>query len=165
MRLRTTLILARRVTLLIALMFWQGGFTFYAAIVVPIGTEVLGSAAEQGFITQRVTDSLNVVTAVALAILIWEMLAGADPARWRRLARWSAVVVIAITLGILLWLHPQLDNLLVPAESRVMERASFRTMHRIYLWTSTVQWAAAVVMVATQPAAWRAEDRSVSAND
>ena len=30
----------RRYLVVIALMFWQGGFTFYAAVVVPVGTAV-----------------------------------------------------------------------------------------------------------------------------
>lgn len=33
---------------------WWGGLCFYAVVIVPIGTEVIGSV-EQGFITQRVT--------------------------------------------------------------------------------------------------------------
>ncbi|MFM8571811.1 MAG: hypothetical protein ACKOAU_09465 [Pirellula sp.] len=34
---------------------WWGGLSFYAIVVVPIGTEQIGSVA-QGFITQRVTQ-------------------------------------------------------------------------------------------------------------
>jgi len=33
------ILLARRFLTIAALMFWQGGFTFYAAVVVPIGTD------------------------------------------------------------------------------------------------------------------------------
>ena len=51
-----TFTLGRRLLLLIGLMFWQGGFLFYAAVVVPVGTRVLGSETEQGFITQSVTN-------------------------------------------------------------------------------------------------------------
>ena len=36
-----------RFLVLAAFAFWVGGFTFYAAVVVPTGTEVLGGAAEQ----------------------------------------------------------------------------------------------------------------------
>jgi hypothetical protein len=65
----------RRFLVIAALMFWQGGFTFYAAIVVPIGTEVLGSAAEQALITRRVTWQINMTGAVALAIFAWDTFA------------------------------------------------------------------------------------------
>ena len=44
----------RRYLTVIALMFWLGGFTFYASIVVPIGMDAMkGSALRQGFITQQ----------------------------------------------------------------------------------------------------------------
>jgi hypothetical protein len=43
---------------LIALFFWQGGFTFYASVVVPIGQEVFGPL-RQGFLTRQVTVYLN----------------------------------------------------------------------------------------------------------
>jgi hypothetical protein len=36
----------RRLLLLLALMFWQGGFMFYGAVVVPVGAEALGSHRE-----------------------------------------------------------------------------------------------------------------------
>ena len=42
----------RRFLVLIALFFWQGGFTFYAAVVVPVGQQVLHSHLRQGFVTQ-----------------------------------------------------------------------------------------------------------------
>ena len=45
----------RRFLVVQALLLWQGGFLFYAAFVVPAGTEVLGSAAAQGAITVRAT--------------------------------------------------------------------------------------------------------------
>ena len=54
----------RRFLVLQSLLLWQGGFLFYAAFVVPAGTEVLGSSAAQGVITTRVVDALNVCGAV-----------------------------------------------------------------------------------------------------
>src|SRR5260370_16274673 len=64
--------LVRRVLVLAALMFWQGGFTFYAAVVVPVGQDVLGSHLAQGFITRQVTNYLNLAGGLALGILGWE---------------------------------------------------------------------------------------------
>ena len=79
------LTLGRRLLVLAALMFWQGGFTFYAAVVVPVGKEVLGSHFNQGRITRRVTVYLNLAGAVALLPLAWDAAASADrAARWRR---------------------------------------------------------------------------------
>jgi hypothetical protein len=35
----------------------------------------------------------------------------------------------------------------------------FRQTHRVYLWTSTVQWALGVAYTILMLVAWRAEDR------
>ena len=58
--------LLRRFLVVQALLFWQGGFLFYAAVVVPTGTDVLGSIG-QGRVTRHVTDWMNVIGAVAVA--------------------------------------------------------------------------------------------------
>jgi len=58
----------RRLVLVLALMFWQGGFTFYASVVVPVGSDFLGSHVDQGWITRSVTNYLNLSGAVALAL-------------------------------------------------------------------------------------------------
>ena len=55
---------------LLAMALWWGGLTFYAAVVVPTGVEVLGGAAEQGFITQRVSNIINLLGALTLAVLV-----------------------------------------------------------------------------------------------
>ena len=46
--------LLRRFVTMAALAFSLGGFSFYAAVVVPTGTQVL-DATSQGFVTQQVT--------------------------------------------------------------------------------------------------------------
>src|SRR5947209_19521490 len=82
------MVVVRGFLLLWLLMFWLGGFTFYAAVVVPIGTEVLGSAADQGWITRRVTPWLNVAGAVALAGWAWDIAADPSATRLRQYLRW-----------------------------------------------------------------------------
>jgi hypothetical protein len=151
--------LLRRFTIIAALMFWQGGFTFYAAVVVPIGAEVFGSHRDQGFVTRRVTNWLNLAGAVTLPLLAWDLVASGDPARWRTWMRWAAWFVAAVTLLSLVEQHQRLDALLDPDEVRILEREAFRYNHRIYLWTNTVQWAAALVYLALTLSTWRAVDR------
>jgi hypothetical protein len=146
---------------LAALMFWQGGFVFYAGVVVPTGTEVLGSAAEQARITRQVTWYLNVSGAVALVLFAWD----AAATRVRRdvyWGRWLAWLVMAAALGVLVVLHPRLDSLFLADEVKVVNRPAFRFWHRTYLWVSTAQWVAAVLFAMLTLAAWRAEDRSFS---
>ena len=132
-------------------MFWQGGFTFYSAVVVPIGGSVLRSEPTQGFITREVTEYLNLAGVVALAIWAWELSAEPLP---RRLLSWSLWLVMAAALAALFWLHVRMDAHLDPDELRIHNRSGFRTLHRAYLILSTVQWVAALVLLGGTLRAW-----------
>jgi hypothetical protein len=144
---------------LAALMFWQGGFTFYAAVVVPVGQKVLGSPREQGFITRRVTSYLNLSGAVALLPLAWDAAASGDQSALRRRLRRLLWIVMLVALGLLFWLHQRLDALLDPEALRIRQHQVFHTSHRLYLWVSTVQWGCTLVYAVLALQAWRAEDR------
>lgn len=149
---------ARRLLLWMALMFWQGGFLFYAAVVVPVGSEVLGSHEQQGWITRSVTNYLNAAGAAALALWAWDLAAGrAAPSRGRRL-RWLGWGLFAVTLGLQAWLHLRLDELLDFESLLIRDRPHFHALHRWYLIVSTAQWADSVVLSAATLAAWRAAD-------
>jgi hypothetical protein len=152
--------LLRRSLVLAALMFWQGGFTFYAAVVVPTGQDILGHFG-QGQITRQVTWWLNVVGAIALVPLAWDLLAAQD--RRRPWLRWASLVLMLATLVTLVALHQQLASLLDVKEATGSPIGRmFRPLHRIYLWVSTLQWAAAVLYAVLSLYAWRAEDRTVT---
>jgi hypothetical protein len=151
----------RRFLVIAALMFWQGGFTFYAAVVVPIGTEVLGSRLEQGYITRQVANYLNLSGALALLPLAWDLLAGRDPTTWRRRLRWLSWVLMLLCLGILVWLHPRLDALMVEDAPGLLDAQSFRAGHRWYLWISTVQWGCGVFFVWLMVGSWIREDLGI----
>jgi hypothetical protein len=153
------LILLRRFLVLAALMFWLGGFTFYAAVVVPIGQEVLGSHLEQGLITRQVTNYMNLASGVAVLLLGWDVAAARDPSAGRRRARWLSWVGVLAFLALLVWLHPRLDALLDLDEVRLLDAKRFRTLHRWYLWVSTFQWTCGLVYCVLSLQAWRVEDR------
>jgi hypothetical protein len=142
-----------------AFAFWQGGFTFYAAVVVPIGTEVLGSAMEQGTITRRVTVWLNVAGSAALLLFAIDNVVSRDPARWRKVARWLAWLGMAAALGVLVWLHPRMTELLDTERLDPDLVHSFRRHHRWYLWISTAQWAMGVSYFVCVLATWQARAR------
>jgi hypothetical protein len=152
------IVLVRRFLVLAALFFWQGGFTFYAAVVVPVAQHVLGHR-RQGFVTREVTDYLNLAGLAALVLLAWDLLVPADPsgARWwtRRLL-WLAML---LTLLALFWLHPRMDSLLQVRGGIVLDPEEFRPLHRIYLWISTVQWACALLYLLLTLRFWREMDR------
>jgi hypothetical protein len=153
-----SIMLLRRFLVLAALMFWQGGFTFYAAIVVPIGTDVLGSKAEQGRITRQVAFDINLTGAIALAVLAWDVVATPSPRtmRWGRRLTWFAM---AVALGVLFLLHGRLDSMFNPDDLFIADRPTFRMLHRAYLWVSTVQWGCAILFAMATLAAWQVADR------
>jgi hypothetical protein len=131
------MLLLKRFLAVAALMFWQGGFTFYAAVVVPVGQTVLGSHLEQGFITRVVTRYMNMAGAAALGILALELLWAS---RRRPKSLWAVWLAMALVLGALIVLHPSLDSF-IDLEGHVLhQRADFRLRHRIYLWVSTIEW-------------------------
>ena len=139
-----------RITLLLAFATWWGGFTFYASVVVPVGSEILGSSRTQGFITQVVTDWLNLAAAVTIFVIFLEL--------WlnRRLRNRTHVFLeIGIAVGLLLclttlaYLHPKMDELISLAGETISDEARFYEIHRIYLWVSTVQWALGALWIAS----------------
>lgn len=92
------LTILRRFLAVVVLMFWQGGFTFYAAVVVPVGQRVLGSHLEQGFITREVTWYLNIAGAVAMAFLALELRASGCPRQLQLRLRWGIWACMATVL-------------------------------------------------------------------
>ncbi len=150
------MVLFRRLLLLWLLLFWLGGFTFYAAVVVPIGADVLGSGFVQGLITRRVTIWLNVAGAAALAAWAWDLAAAPTPTRTRQWLRWLLWSLLTGALVVLIWLHPRLDALL---DGDALDHDLFRTLHRVYLWVSTVQWTGAILLTFLMLHGWREADR------
>lgn len=129
------------------LAFCFGGFLFYAGVVVPIGTRVLG-ATTQGFVTREVTRVLNLAMLVCIAGIAWEIWAGRlDRSAAASRALTALAVLIAITCGILWWIHGQLDAQLSADEFAVNDPSAFYGMHRLYLWVSTLQWLCSLPVV------------------
>jgi hypothetical protein len=147
----------RRFLVVQALLLWQGGFLFYAAVVVPAGTKLLGPAG-QGAITARVTDALNVAGAVGLAVLALELSLTRDSNSRRTACRWWTWGVALLCQGLLIYLHVLLDYFLDDDRRRVVVRTPFYPVHRLYLWASTVQWLACLLLTWWTLRAWRAED-------
>jgi len=154
--------LARRALVLAALLFWQGGFTFYGAVVVHVGQDVLGSHTRQGFVTRRVTNYLNLAGALALPVLAWDAAATRDGSGRRRL-RWAAWAGMALTLAVQAWVHTRLDALLDPAAFAILDPPLFHAWHTWYLHVSTAQWVCALAYALLMLAAWRGEDRTAGA--
>ena len=138
----------RRFLVIQALMLWQGGFLFYAAVVVPTGTEVFNSFG-QGIVTRHVTDWLNGIGAVAVAVLAWDQWANGDSRRQARV-RWGLWAVLAGSLAGLALVHRRLE----PYVDSTMEVREFYAWHRVYLIAAAAQWVAGLAYVAVMLRAW-----------
>lgn len=123
---------------ILALGFWLGGLTFYALIVVPIGTDILGSTG-QGFITQRVTNQLNVIASGVLVLLFVNVV------RQRGRLLTATWLLLAATQVALILIHPWLDVMLDSSTQQIADGDLFYKRHGIYLDITAVQWAALIV--------------------
>lgn len=124
-----------------ALAAWWGGLTFYAGVVVPLGTARFG-AAEQGMVTRDATQWLHglaVLAAIGLAFVAWN-----NPAGRRRGPLLSACFLLTTT-AVLAVLHRQLSGQIDPATDMPVEAARFYQWHRAYLLVTTAQWIAGLV--------------------
>ena len=150
----------RRFLVLCALLFWQGGFTFYAAVVIPVAGRVLHDDLHQrARITEQATDVLNYAGVAAAVLLLWDFAAAPDPSRPRRRLRGGAWAVLVATLAALFLLHYRMDVLDPPGGTGPPpDSTTFFTLHSAYIWVSTAQWLAAFVWLAVALRAWRAQD-------
>ena len=126
--------------LLLAIAFSFGGFTFYAAVVIPIASDVFDSTS-QGFVTQKVTHVINAASCVSLFLLTWDGVALRE-IRSRKTNRiyFALLVIYSVCLVSLLVLHPRLDAMIDRGSMSVDEPERFYVHHQAYLWLSTVQW-------------------------
>jgi len=113
----------------------------------------------QGFITNEVTNYLNLAGVVALAVFAWDLAVSRDRSARRRGLLWTSWAGMLATLGLLAWLHVLLADMMVRQGHRLTDPDLFRPLHRWYLWTSTVQWGCGLVYAGLSLWAWRSEDR------
>jgi hypothetical protein len=164
------MVLIRRFLVIAALMFWQGGFFFYASVVVPVGTDVFAhfypltsrgeefsGKRQQGRITRTVARWINVAGAVALVPMGWDVVACTDAGRRRR---WRGLLwlVAAALLGVLVTLYVQMDRQFDRDRLVLSEEGLFLVRHRLYLWVCAAQWGCCLMYLLLTLRAWRAQD-------
>ena len=149
------MLIFHRVLLIATFAMWFGGFGFYASIVVPIGTDILGAAIEQGVITQQVTVWINILSGVALIAMAIE-----SATRWNLTntsTRWLMLGInlsIAGCLTVLIYLHPIMDGMFDSSELLIRDGKQFYRLHQAYLWTSTLQWLLGWAWLAVLISSW-----------
>ena len=125
---------------IITFALWWGGFTFYAAWVIPTAHEVTGNHILTGMITQRVSNVLNGITTAFIAV---SMLTFYLEKRERK--QWIPLSIIAVGLLTLVVLHAKLDTLVQVETQSLSDKTSFYAYHRVYLLVSTAMWLAGLV--------------------
>ena len=153
-----TACLLRRFLVFAVLMFWQGGFVFYAGVVVPVAMSVLRPPSAQSFVTMAVTRYLNFAGIAALALLALDVFLTRDLSA-RRSIRWTLWGIMAAALAVLFWLHPRLAALMDPAEQIILDKEALYPIHRYYLLVSTGQWLCATIFIFLMLRSWQEEDR------
>lgn len=123
---------------ILAVAFWLGGLSFYALVAVPVGTDILGSTG-QGFITQRVTNQLNLIAAGILVLLLPTAI------RRRGLLLTGSWLALAATQIALFVMHPWLDAMLDATTPGISDGALFYKRHGVYLDVTALQWGALLV--------------------
>jgi hypothetical protein len=135
-----------RLAAVIALALWWGGLTFYAVFVVPVGVDVLGGATEQGFITQQVSNSINLLAVLTLVTLVWNGVASRrETGRLMKISLIATWLVMAATQAVLFVVHPQLDGMLDATSHSLARPESFHALHEFYLTVVGVQWFAGLL--------------------
>ena len=150
--------LARRFVTLLGAGLWLGGFTLYTAFVIPVGHRQL-SAGKFGFVTGEVTALLNEVAAIALVLLLVNLVM-----EWKRMGnalRWAgagAWLLSAFATAGLYFLHRAIDGALDYKVREILDRNRFESLHERYELVATIQWASGVIHVWFMLAGWRKSD-------
>ena len=159
----SSLILYRRFLSLCALLFWQGGFLFYAAVIIPTAGRVLeGKLHLRAQITGEATNWLNGVGVVVLALLLWDLASSVDSSRLRSRGRGGAWAVLFLTLAALFALHYWMDRLDPPDSAGPSDPTAFAVAHGLYVVVALVQSVTALVFLRLTVSACAQEDAQLA---
>lgn len=143
-----------------AIAVWQGGFVFYAAFVVKIGSRELHSDLAQGFITRRVTLELERLGWIALAIwavALWGTRFSRPSLKMTAAILWCAI--LALHLGLHVQWHV-VDRVLDVASRSIRDPGAFFVAHRIFVWAASLQLVLVVILSGLTLQAWLREPRA-----
>ncbi len=153
-------LLIERTLVVLAGALWLGGLTFYAAIVIPLAHEVLGSHTTVGFITRRVTVWINLLAALALLVFMINLRSTRGfQARGLRKLVWITWGVMAVVQTGLFVLHPRLDRLLDVPAMEILQPTEFYSLHQFYLIGTTLQLPAGLLFLVGMLMIWRSQDQ------
>lgn len=149
----------RRFLVLGTLIFWQGGFMFYGAVVVPLARAVVNPPSDFAFVTQIATLIQNVVGLVTVGVLWWDLRASTDTDEKRARRRWQLWAFLVLGVVLLFLVRLPMDQRMDRATKSIVTEGLI-PWHVTYLWIATMQWAAAVWYAIVLLKAWQSEDSS-----
>ena len=131
---------------------------FYGGVVVSVGSRVLGSDTQQGFITQAVTNYLNLAGMVCL--MLWAANLWFERKHGVSRFEWGLWMIIAAMLGMLVMIHLSMDRVLDSSSVSVVDSRRFGLYHKLYIGTSSAQWLGSLVMLFMAIRRWNLTARS-----
>lgn len=150
------MLITRRFLLLLALMFWQGGFMFYGAVTVPIVRAQLGPGPSRSMITQQVTQWMNLIGTLAILAMFADLWASpVERKRWR----WVAWLAMALPQPAVILFHRQLSHQMAASGFQSSDMTGFLVWHRLYLSMNAIQWLGGLAFALLSIRAWRDADR------
>lgn len=142
----------RQILWMILFALWFGGFTFYAALVVPLANSILPETVQFGFVSQRVTHGINALNGAFIVVATWEIVTQYRLAncrmRWINLLAISVIMSAATLIGMLL-IRVRLDAMMDSTTLQINEpvSGSFYAAHAMYLNLSTLAWLAGIAQL------------------
>jgi len=128
---------------------WWGGLSFYAIVVVPVGTEQIGSVG-QGFVTQKVTlfhNALCVAMGLVLAI---------EAYRFSNRFLWINCGFLTFITTLLFAGHVLLTSRMNFRDQTVPE--GFYSQHALYLWLTAIEWLYGLALPLILLSTWQASE-------
>ena len=123
----------RQYLVVLAIALWLGGFTFYAAVVVPTGAEVLGGSVEQGFVTRARHAAFELRSRSPRCWFCCGMSSPSAASCWPP-PGWAMLLAQLALFAF----HRRLDAMLDPATHDIAD--DFHFLHEVYLWIAAIQW-------------------------
>lgn len=142
----------RQILWVVTFSLWFGGFTFHAALVVPVANSILPDTVQFGFVTQKVTHGINALHGAFLVVATWELVVQyrltKRRMRWLNQLALSIFISAAALIGLLL-IRVRLDAMMNGTTFQINEPegGSFYGTHAIYLNLSTVAWLAGIAQL------------------
>ena len=118
---------------------------FYGGVVVEVGSRVLGSDTLQGFITQSVTNYLNLAGLIYL--LFWTEHLWSEKNRGVTKLEWGTLIFLAASLVGLVGIHSAMDQILDAGTRTIDEPTRFGLFHKLYIGISSLQGVASLFLL------------------